>query len=112
MFQPLEGYTMSRKNKPDGKVHYSHSPAGRKRGKFLVLDGSLALLTINGKAEVKGVREGAGIVGAPFCQFRRMDAIRLLIWSYQKADFQAVNINPVKSNLIPCLLQGWKNLET
>lgn len=28
---------MSRKNNPDGKVHYSCSPPGRKRGKLLVL---------------------------------------------------------------------------
>lgn len=28
---------MPRKNNPDGKVHYSCSPPGRKRGKFLVL---------------------------------------------------------------------------
>lgn len=59
---------MSRKNLCDGKVHYSWSPPAEKDGSFLFQASSLALLTINGKTEVKRVRK-KGRQGVPVCLF-------------------------------------------
>jgi len=62
----MEGVQYVQKNNPNGKVHYSYSPPGRKRGKFLLLDRFSCFLSHkqknrNEKVKEKGRHCGMGV---------------------------------------------------